>query len=62
VPALQQRDGRGAVGIAQRLAPLRPRIAAIGVFGPREVAQRTMRSGVVVVVFPGRQRGASLPE
>jgi hypothetical protein len=37
---------RGALGIAQRPAPLRPRSAAIGEFGRCEVAQGTMRPGV----------------
>ena len=39
---------------------MRPRSVAIGVFGRGEIAQGTVRPGVVVIVFPSRQRRASL--
>lgn len=47
---------------AQRPAPLRPGSVAFGVFSRSEIAQGAVRSGVVVVIFPGRQHGSSLCE
>ena len=41
-----QRGGRGALSIAQRPAPLRPWIAAIGIFGRCEIAQGAMRPDI----------------
>ncbi|KRQ02901.1 hypothetical protein AOQ71_34425 [Bradyrhizobium manausense] len=52
---MKQRGGRGAIGIAQRPVPLRPKSVAFGVFGRREVAQGAVRPGVVV------QQGSRTP-
>ena len=56
--------GRGAEpsSVAQRSAPLRSGSAAIGVFSRCQIAQSTVRPGVVVVVLPGRQHGSGLGE
>jgi hypothetical protein len=42
------RSGRGALGIARRPAPLRPRSAAIGIIGQCEVAQGTVGAGALL--------------
>lgn len=51
--------GRGARGVAQRSAPLRSRSVASCKFGRCEIAQRTMRPGVVIIP-PYVQHGSGL--
>src|SRR6516165_6770635 len=65
-PLVSSSDGNpGALAVRPNFGPpktKRPRSAAIGVFGRCEVAQGTVRPGVIVVVFPGRQHGSNLRE
>jgi hypothetical protein len=53
--------GRGALGVAQRPAPLRSRsAAAIGVFGRGQIAECAVRSDIIVVLSPSIQHSADL--
>ena len=55
--------GRGAEPrVAQRSAPLRSWSAASSKFVRREIAQRTVRPGIIVIVLPGVQHGSDLSE